>query len=337
MPDAAAGDAGLAAQIAAADKTSVAAALNLIEDRRPDAQARIARLLSALSLRPGVHRVGITGPPGVGKSTLTSALAAELRRRQRTVGVLAVDPTSQRSGGALLGDRARMDFDPSDQGLFVRSLATAGALGGLTHAANAVIAVLSSAYDRVLVETVGVGQSETEVEHAVDTVCLVVQPGSGDVLQFIKAGVMEIPDLLVVNKGDQHALAQQAATDLAVALSALRRVGIDGAPSAGPRWKVPVLVTSARDRTGLEALADALEAHLHNLGTTALAARRRAAASRWALSVLQRRYGEHAIEVLGGEATLRALIAEALDRGSPPPTVASDLGQSYLERLRDPA
>ena len=335
MPDAATGEAALAERIALADKTAVATALNLIEDRRPEAQARIAALLSALRLRAGVHRVGITGPPGVGKSTLTSVLAAELRRRARTVGVLAVDPTSLRSGGALLGDRARMDFDPSDQGLFVRSLATAGALGGLTHAANAVIAVLSAAYDCVLVETVGVGQSETEVEHAVDSVCLVVQPGSGDVLQFIKAGVMEIPDLLVVNKGDQP-LAQQAATDLAVALSALRRVGVEGGARGAQRWQVPVLVTSARDSTGIEPLADALEAHLASLAGPALLARRERGAMRWALTMLTRRHGDHALETLGGADAVRAAIQARLAQGLPPPAVATELAAEYLGRFRNP-
>jgi LAO/AO transport system kinase len=335
MPDATSGETALAERIARADKTAVAAALNLIEDKRPEAQARIVALLASLPLRAGVHRVGITGPPGVGKSTLTSLLAAQLRARGRTVGVLAVDPTSLRSGGALLGDRARMDFDPSDQGLFVRSLATAGALGGLTHAASSVIAVLSAAYDRVLVETVGVGQSETEVEHAVDSVCLVVQPGSGDVLQFIKAGVMEIPDLLVVNKGDQ-ALAQQAATDLAVALSALRRVGVEGPSGDRRAWKPPVLVTSALDGSGVTQLADALDAHLGSLAGEGLRARRLSGAVRWALSMLLRRHGEHALETLGGGDAVRAAISARLAAGAPPPAVALELASEHLRRLAAP-
>jgi LAO/AO transport system kinase len=332
MPDAAGGEVVLAERIARADKTAVAGALNLIEDKRPEAQARIVALLSGLRLRAGVHRVGITGPPGVGKSTLTSVLASELRRRGRTVGVLAVDPTSLRSGGALLGDRARMDVDPADQGLFVRSLATAGVLGGLTHAANAVFAVLSAAYDRVLVETVGVGQAETEVEHAVDSVCLVVQPGSGDVLQFIKAGVMEIPDLLVVNKGDQ-ALAQQAATDLAVALSALRRVGVEGAPRGAGTWQPRVLTTRALDGTGGAPLADALDAHFASLAGGALDARRRAGAVRWAWWRVRRRHGDHAVEALGGRDAVHAAIEAQLAAGRPPPAAAFELSAAYLRGL----
>ena len=195
--------ASLVPGVRAGERVAVARALNIVEDRRPSARARIAALLRALGGgRAEGHRIGLTGPPGVGKSTLVSTLAATLRARGQTVGVLAVDPSSPRSGGALLGDRARIDTDPDDQGLFVRSLATAGELGGLARAAPAAVMVLAAAYDRVLVETVGVGQSETDVEHVVDTVVFVVQPGSGDALQFLKAGIMEIPDVLVVNKAD---------------------------------------------------------------------------------------------------------------------------------------
>ncbi len=324
-------DAELAAEIAHGDKPAVARALNLIEDRRPASRARIERLLSALPARADGQRVGLTGPPGVGKSTLASVLAAELRARGHSVGVLAVDPSSTRSGGALLGDRARMDFDPADQALFVRSLATAGDQGGLSYAANAVIAVLAAAYDRVLVETTGVGQSETEVEHVVDSVCLVVQPGSGDVLQFIKAGVMEIPDVIVVNKGDQTVLARRAASDLAAALSTLRSAGMQTAA-----WQVPVLVTSARDRVGVEGLADALRAHLASFSPQALAARRREGEAHWTLSLLRRRFGEHGIELLGGEEQARARVLAALDAGQAPLSVAEQLGQAYLVALRAP-
>jgi LAO/AO transport system kinase len=323
------GESALASRIAAADKSSVALALNVIEDRRPEALARTTRLLAALQPRPGVHRIGLTGPPGVGKSTLTSALARELRDRGSTVGIVAVDPSSLRSGGALLGDRARMDFDPTDQGLFVRSLATAGDTGGLAHAARAVVAVLSAAYDRVLVETTGVGQSETDVEHAVDTVCLVVQPGSGDVLQFIKAGIMEIPDVLVVNKGDQQPLARRAASDLTAALSALHGAGV----AASDGWTPPVLVTSARDRTGIEALADALSQHLAALGTRGLQERRYAGAMNWALSGFLRRHGSYGAEVLGGAESVRGRIAAALAAGASPLAISEQLSSAYLSAL----
>lgn len=322
-------DEQLAARIAASDKAAVAAALNLIEDRRPQAQARIETLLAGLPPRASVQRIGLTGPPGVGKSTLTSVIARELRARGKTVGVLAVDPSSVRSGGALLGDRARMDFDPLDGGLFVRSIATAGDSGGLAYAASAVVAVLSSAYDRVVVETVGVGQSETDIEHVVDTVCLVVQPGSGDVLQFIKSGIMEIPDVIAVNKGDQKPLAQRAAGDLASALAALRRAGM-----AGEGARVPVLVTSARDRTGIESLLDAIEAHVAARTPAEVDARRRQGATHWTLSLLRRRYGEHALELLGGPDAIRARVRAALEAGDTPLRASLDLGRAYLAAVR---
>jgi LAO/AO transport system kinase len=319
----------LASRIAACEKAAVAAALNLIEDRRPAAQARIETLLSQLAARAGVHRVGLTGPPGVGKSTLTSVLARGLRARGKTVGVLAVDPSSRRSGGALLGDRARMDFDAGDAGLFIRSLATAGDTGGLAYAANAIVAVLSAAYDRVLVETVGVGQSETEVEHVVDTVCLVVQPGSGDVLQFIKAGIMEIPDVIVVNKGDQKPFAQRAAGDLSSALAALRRAGLSGESA-----RVPVLVTSARDRTGVEALLDAIEGHAAALTPEMLAARRLEGSVHWTVSLLQRRHGEHALELLGGREVIAERARGWLRAGHTPLHAVVELGRAYLDTVR---
>ena len=324
----------LAEGIVRAEKLAVARALNLVEDRRVEALPRIEALLQALSTRRGVdfgQRVGLTGPPGVGKSTLTAGLGREYRQRGQTAGVLAVDPSSLRSGGALLGDRARMAFDPEDDGLFVRSLATAGDSGGLAQAANAAIEVLAAAYDRVLVETTGVGQSETDVEHVVDTVCLVIQPGSGDVLQFIKAGIMEIPDVIVVNKGDHGRLAQRAAADLAGALDRLRHAGMgDEAHS----WKLPVLVTSARDLRGIDALRDAFEAHRASFAPGALAAKRRRGAARWAADRFVRLHGEHGLSWAGGRAALIGRMDAALGHGSTPVGAASQESARYLDALR---
>lgn len=317
--------------VAAADKAAVAQALNLVEDRRAESHADIAALLGALTSKPQMHRVGLTGPPGVGKSTLTSALARHWRTQERSVGVLAVDPSSVRSGGALLGDRVRMAFDPSDQSLFVRSLATAGDTGGLTQAAGAVVEVFSAAFDRVLVETVGVGQSETAVEHVVDTVCLVVQPGSGDALQFIKAGIMEIPDVIVVNKGDHKLLAERAAGDLRGALASLRRAGMR---LGDDEWRVPVLVTSARDRVGIDELADALDQHRTSFTTETLAERRRQGAAAWSLALFARRYGEHGLDELGGTELVRARILEGLAQGKPSIGIVGDLGWTLLAKLR---
>ena len=227
------GAATLGARLRARDLARRPAALNLLENRAPARRAEIAALLAEVApARLGgeapAHVVGVTGPPGAGKSTLLGALVRVWRGRGRTVGVLAVDPSSRRSGGALLGDRARIDADPADRGLFIRSMAAGERLGGLAPATRAAAQALSAAFDVVVVETVGVGQSETEVAEAADTVAVVVQPGSGDVLQFLKAGIMEVPDVLVVTKADLGATAQRAVRDLR---AALRSLG-DGAPVA---------------------------------------------------------------------------------------------------------
>ena len=311
----------LARGVRAGEKAFVSRALNLIENRRPEFERQMARLLALLGKDRGEshgHRIGLTGPPGVGKSSLVAVLARELRARGQTVGIVAVDPSSMRSGGALLGDRARMAFDPLDNGLFVRSLATQGALGGLAHATHAAVEVLAAAYDLVLVETVGVGQTEISVTHVSDTVVLVVQPGSGDVLQFLKAGVMEIPDLLVVNKADHGNTASRAASDLKSALATLRQVGAgDGDQD--------VILTSARDRQGVDELADALARHRQSLGETGVADRRRAGHVAWSVEWLARRVGTLGLDALGGAEETGALLAAAVRRGEPALSAAQAL------------
>ena len=240
--------------------------------------------------------VGVTGPPGAGKSTLLGALVRVWRARGRSVGVLAVDPSSRRSGGALLGDRARIDADPADRGLFVRSMAAGERLGGLAPATRAAAQALAAAFDVVVVETVGVGQSETDVAEAADTVAVVVQPGSGDVLQFLKAGIMEVPDVLVVTKADLGAVAQRAVRDLR---AALRSLG-DGAPVLAG------LLASLRS-TGIEALADALDAHRAGLD---LAAARTRARRLGALADFVAEHGERGLRALGGRRAAERFLAE---------------------------
>jgi LAO/AO transport system kinase len=307
----------LARAVRAGERVAVAQALNLVEDRRLDARPRIAALLGALAGgRPEGHRIGLTGPPGVGKSTLVSVLAAEMRKRGQTVGVLAVDPSSKRSGGALLGDRARIETDPADQGLFVRSLATAGELGGLARAAPAAVLVLAAAFDRVIVETVGVGQSETDVEHVVDTVVFVVQPGSGDALQFLKAGIMEIPDLLVVNKADVGEAAARARAEL---LGVLRVARTAGVPSTALAAGADVVLVSAARRSGIDTLADAIEAHrAGQLEAGALPERRVQGQVEWGVRELLRRVGEEGVAREGGLAAARARIEARVRQGAGP-------------------
>jgi LAO/AO transport system kinase len=321
-----------ARQVMSADKGAVSRALNVVEDRRPESHARVADLLAALRDAPkvaGGHRVGLTGPPGVGKSTLTSALARSLRQRGRTVGVVAVDPSSIRSGGSLLGDRARMSFDPTDAGLFVRSLATAGEVGGLAYAANSAVRVLAAAYDIVVIETTGVGQSEIDIVHVADTVVLVIQPGSGDVLQFLKAGIMEIPDILVVNKADHEELAKRAVADLRGALRTARAVG---ASAADAQWETPIVATSATKGTGIDALIDALDAHRLHLEPR-LQDRRRNGEVQWALELFRRKHGEHGVSALGGLSKLRSRAERDLDGGQTPLRLCEELSREYLSAL----
>jgi LAO/AO transport system kinase len=301
----------LARRVVAREPGAVARAISLVEDRRPSAEGAIVGLLRALGRASDplrAARIGITGPPGVGKSSLVSALAKFARRAGRTVGVLAVDPSSPRSGGALLGDRARIDIDPDDLGLFVRSMASGGDLGGLARAAGAAVDVLSAAYEVVIVETTGVGQSETDVEHVADTVLMVIQPGSGDVLQFLKAGIIEIPDVFAVNKADLGAIAERAAGELTAALSASH---------AGGAALPPVVLTSATSDRGVADLFAALDAHRAALVTSGgLRERRVRATARWARRLFLTRWGEQGLEDVGGTSALLGKLEARIRRGA---------------------
>jgi LAO/AO transport system kinase len=282
----------LGARLRAGDRSAAPAALNLLENRTQRDEA--AALVAAAGEGAG-HVVGITGPPGAGKSTLLSALVREWRGRGLGVAVLAVDPSSKRSGGALLGDRARIEHDPADRDVFIRSMAAGERLGGLAPATRAAAQALAGAFDVVVIETVGVGQSETDVAEAADTVAVVVQPGSGDALQFLKAGIMEIPDVLVIAKADLGAVARRAEHDLRAALAAL-----------GAR-DTPVLLTAALPPvTGIAELADALAAHRAGLD---LPARRAEARRLGALADFVAEHGERGLRALGGRRAARRWLA----------------------------
>ncbi len=200
-------------------KAQIAAALSAIEAN----PASMSALLDEAHENPKGIVIGITGPPGAGKSTLINALISEWRTEGKTVAVIAVDPSSRTTGGALLGDRVRMRTDPSDSGVFIRSIAARGRLGGLADIAYPSVALLRAIYDKIIVESVGVGQSETDIAIVSDTVVLCIQPASGDSLQFMKAGIAEIPDIAVVTKADMGAAATRALADLKGALGLSHR------------------------------------------------------------------------------------------------------------------
>jgi LAO/AO transport system kinase len=312
---------------------AIGRALSLVEDRRPSSTETVVRLLDALRERSrgDSRRIGFTGPPGAGKSTLVSALARELRKKGFTVGILAVDPSSPRSGGALLGDRARIDPDPQDDGIFVRSMASGGDLGGLARAAFSAVEVLSAAFDRVLVETVGVGQSETDVELVADTTVMVLQPASGDILQFLKAGILEIPDVFVVNKADLGEVAERTRRDL--------NASVRHARAAGLAFHEPsILSTSATEGSGVAELADAIDKTLDALVKSGdLAVRRQEGSSAWTQKAVARRVGELGIEAVGGRAILRERVEKRVRQGACGVSIAVDLELDAIRALRGPA
>lgn len=305
----------LGRRLAAGDRLAAPPALNLLEQRGEDAQARADTLLAEISPEklghesPGVI-VGITGPPGAGKSTLLSELISLWRKRDKSVAVLAIDPSSKRSGGSLLGDRARMAVDSRDDAVLVRSSATATRLGGLAPTTRESAMALAATFDVVIVETVGVGQSETDIAELADIVVVIVQPASGDVLQFIKSGVMEIPDLLVVTKKDLGKIALNASRDLH---SALRAIGS----------KTPVLlVSSVPPTSGVGDLIGTVEEQFAELDLTERRSRVRRLA---ALDSFVQENGERGLRALGGRRGAEKLLAEQV------PT----LGHRQLRQILD--
>ena len=302
----------LLARARSGHKRSVARLVSVIENDEPGA-AEAMRALYPLTGRAQV--VGITGPPGGGKSTLVNRLAGLYRDRVARVAIVAVDPSSPFSGGAILGDRIRMRERFLDEGIFIRSMASRGHAGGLARATARVVNVLDAlGTDVVLVETVGVGQEEVDVIRVVDTVCLVTVPGLGDDIQAIKAGILEIADVLVVNKSDRPG-ADEAARDLAQMLSLAK----------DRPWKTPIVRTSAQSGDGLPQLIEAIEKHRAWSRESGDYLERRRAAARGEVEALLREALLRQLAGRVGASRLDAAVARVAQRSLDPYAAVEEL------------
>ncbi len=304
------------------ERHALARALTLVENDTEDAGQIMARVYA----RTGhAHVIGLTGPPGAGKSTLTNAMLRLWRAQDLEVAVLAVDPSSSVSGGATLGDRIRMLENWNDDGIYIRSMASRGNLGGLSAATGPAIHVLDAfGFDRILVETVGVGQAEVDISRFADTTVLLQVPGLGDSIQTIKAGVLEIADLLVVNKADIKG-ARELARDLRTMLH------------LGPArdWTPPIVQTVATDASNVQELLDQIDAHrayLHASGEFQLRRRQRAASEVRQLAL--RQLGRHADAWLSSSDG-RHVVEEVVQRRLDPPTAARLMARSALAAAED--
>jgi LAO/AO transport system kinase len=322
-------DADLAQRLLAGDRRALARAISLVEDDRPEGWELVREVYPHTG---AAAVVGFTGPPGVGKSTLIGALTKARREAGRTVGVLSIDPSSPFTQGALLGDRIRLGEHFLDPGVFIRSMANRGALGGLSEAALQAALLLDAAgREDVFVETVGVGQAEIDIIDHADTIVLVLMPGSGDSIQALKAGVMEIPDIIVINKAD-HPLTDTMVREIRGVLSL---ANLDRSPDeVRGDWRVPIVKAEAAHGTGVPELVERLDEHrAHILAAGQLDERRRRNLRGEVLAIATARMRRRLEEELGEDAEFQRLLDEVVARRLDPASAATAL----LERTGDSA
>ncbi|HST55675.1 MAG TPA: methylmalonyl Co-A mutase-associated GTPase MeaB [Solirubrobacteraceae bacterium] len=315
----------LAQRLLNGDRRALARAISLVEDDRPEGW-ELVREIYPHTGRAAVY--GFTGPPGVGKSTLIGALTRAQRDAGRTVGVLSIDPSSPFTHGALLGDRIRLTEHFLDQGVFIRSMANRGALGGLSEAALQAALLLDAAgRDDVLVETVGVGQAEIDIIDHADTIVLVLMPGSGDSIQALKAGVMEIPDVIVINKAD-HPLTDTMVREIRGVLSL---ANLDHGPDTPRGWRVPIVKTEAANGRGVPELVERLAEHREFIRSEGQLAERRARnLHNEVLAIATARMRRKLEAELHEDAEFQRLLGEVVERRLDPASAATLL----LERDR---
>jgi LAO/AO transport system kinase len=314
-------DRTLAERLLDGDRRALARAISLVENDRPEGWELVKEVYPHTG---HAAVVGFTGPPGVGKSTLIGALTKARREAGRTVGVLSIDPSSPFTQGALLGDRIRLSEHFLDQGVFIRSMANRGALGGLSEAALQAALLLDAAgREDVFVETVGVGQAEIDIIDHADTIVLVLMPGSGDSIQALKAGVMEIPDVIVINKAD-HPLTDTMVREIRGVLSL---ANLDSTPEqARSRWRVPIVKTEASRGTGVDELVERLDEHrAHILAEGQLAERRARNLRNEVLAIATARMRRRLEEDVSEDARFAELIDRVVERRLDPASAAAAL------------
>jgi LAO/AO transport system kinase len=313
----------LAQRLLDGDRRALARAITLVENDRPEGWELVREVYPHTGK---AQVVGFTGPPGVGKSTLIGALTAVRRAAGRSVGVLSIDPSSPFTQGALLGDRIRLTEHFLDPGVFIRSMANRGALGGLSESALQAALLLDAAgREDVFVETVGVGQAEIDIIDHADTIALVLMPGSGDSIQALKAGVMEIPDVIVINKAD-HPLTDTMVREIRGVLSL---ANIDRTPDeVRGAWRVPILKTEAARGEGAEQLAEALSAHAEHIRAAGmLEERRRRNLRNEVLAIATARMRRRLEDELADDAEFKRLLDEVVERRLDPASAAGELLQ----------